>query len=415
MRRGGAREPQSREERGSKCADQSQCFRHADAWILAGAPQPRLNEATVSICAVFPAPERLNSAVFERPSAGNVASAMPVSARAPAAPLPRSTRDRPAAAWATSTAPPTRCSAATSRSRCWPSATRQTTGSASGSRARRWRPRGSRASPSIVTIFDVGEWRRAGRSSSWSTSSGGSLEDRLRSEGAQPPARVARPGSNRPRRRSTPRTARGVVHRDVKPAQPAARRATATSASPTSASRARPGCDSLTLDRDGARYGGLPLAGAGAGRARDAGERPLRARRRRVRAADRRAAVRARERRPPRRPRTCNAPVPSIAERRATFRRSSTPSSGARSRRIPSGDTRSARGVRRRSARRARRERRRTRVDRASSPQRRAARRSPARSFRSRSLARGRRWRERSWRRSWRRGGVAARRRRRAQ
>ena len=155
--------------------------------------------------------------------------------------------------------------------------------------------------PNIVTIYDVGETGERPYIV-MEYIDGGSLEQRLHEEGAQAPADALR-WLEQAGRALDHAHANGVVHRDVKPGN-------------------------LLLDQDGdvhvADFGiasaawlpSLTVEGTVLGTAgylapeqalgeRDvAGERPVRARRRRVRAADRRAAVRARDRRRQRRPRT---------------------------------------------------------------------------------------------------------------
>ena len=101
-------------------------------------------------------------------------------------------------------------------------------------RRRRGRPR--RASPARRSRPPGSRTRRARSRSSTSASTragpyivmeylpGGSLADRLDARGraaARARARVARPGGGA---RSTPRTRAAIVHRDVKPGEPAARR-----------------------------------------------------------------------------------------------------------------------------------------------------------------------------------------------
>ena len=98
--------------------------------------------------------------------------------------------------------------------------------------------------PNVVTIFDVGEHR--GRPFIvMEHLGGGSLEDVLRREGAQPPGRALDLARGR-----RPRARRGPRGRDRPPrrqaGEPAARRRRSTSTSPTSGSRARPGLDSFT-------------------------------------------------------------------------------------------------------------------------------------------------------------------------
>ena len=119
------------------------------------------------------------------------------------------------AAWARSTAQTTRSSAGPSRSRCWPNGSRATSRCGSGSRARRWPRRGSRATR---TCHDLRR-RRAGGPAVHRhgvprrrVARGPACAAGRRRHGRG--ARLARAGGAR---RSTPRTANGVVHRDVKP------------------------------------------------------------------------------------------------------------------------------------------------------------------------------------------------------
>ena len=69
--------------------------------------------------------------------------------------------------------------------------------------------------PSIVTIFDVGEWDERPYIV-MEYMSGGSLEEKLRNEGAQPPAQVVQ-WLEQAARALDHAAAEGVVHRDVKP------------------------------------------------------------------------------------------------------------------------------------------------------------------------------------------------------
>ena len=234
-------------------------------------------------------------------------------------------------AWATSTSRPTRCSAARWRSRCSPTATPRTRESASAFTREALAAARLSGEPGTVTIFDVGEWD--GRPFIvMEHLAGGSLEDMLRRDGAQPPARAlawleqaaaALDAAHR----------HGVVHRDVKPANLLLdERGEVRVADFGIASAA--GMRLADADRHGARHRGLPLARAGDGRARDSGERPLRARRSSptsCSAASGRSSASARR---PRRPLTSSAPVPSISGAARTCRARSTTSSSARWRRI---------------------------------------------------------------------------------
>ncbi len=90
--------------------------------------------------------------------------------------------------------------------------------------------------PSIVTIYDVGEWEDR-PFIVMEYMSGGSLEQKLRDEGAQPPAQAVR-WLEQAARALDHAQAEGVVHRDVKPAT-CSSTAKGTSTSRTSASRAQ--------------------------------------------------------------------------------------------------------------------------------------------------------------------------------
>ena len=139
---------------------------------------------------------------------------------------------------------------------------------------------------------------------------GGSLEDGCGARARSRPA-ARSPGSSRRRARSTRAHAAGRRPPRRQAGEPAARRRRQRARRPTSGSRARRALDSLTQPGNGARHRRLPLARAGARGAGDAGERPLRARRRRVRAAVRRAAVRAATSPTAEAAAHVNAPVPS--------------------------------------------------------------------------------------------------------
>ena len=144
------------------------------------------------------------------------------------------------------------------------------------------------AEPSTITIFDVGEWN--GRPFIvMEHLEGGSLEDRLKDGTAveRRGARLARAGCGGTGRR-TPERRRPSRRQAREPAprrggRPARRRL-------RDRERGRHG---LADDRrDRARHGRLPLTRAGSGRARRAGERPLRAGGRRLRAPHRTAPLR---------------------------------------------------------------------------------------------------------------------------
>ena len=136
--------------------------------------------------------------------------------------------------------------------------------------------------------------RASGRSSSWSISpaarsSSGSSRGRAAARQALDWLEQAAGALDAAHRE-------GVVHRDVKPANLLLDRHGRVHVADFGIASAA-GLGSLDADRHRARHRVVPLAGAGEGRAHDARERPLLARRRRLRAADRAPAVRGRQRR----------------------------------------------------------------------------------------------------------------------
>ena len=170
-------------------------------------------------------------------------------------------------------------------------ATRGTTTCASASRARRARPRACLPTGTSCDVYDVGEWN--GRPYIvMEYVDGGSVADRLRREPRRSPSRVrwleqaargARRGARARHRPPRRQAGQPPARRGRAPARRRLRR------------RQRRRARLAHAHRHRARHGRLPLAGAGSRRARHAGERPLRPRRRRVGAAHREAPVRVRD------------------------------------------------------------------------------------------------------------------------
>ena len=162
--------------------------------------------------------------------------------------------------------------------------------SASASRERRSPRPAFPGRPNVVTIFDVGE--SAGRPVHRHGVPRRRLARRSHPRGrraAGSGARLARAGRGRARRRA--RGGRRSPRREAR--EPAAgRRRQRARRRLRDRERRRDGL--ADEDRNGDRHGRVPLARAGSRRAGDAGERPLRARRRRLGAPHRPAPVRRR-------------------------------------------------------------------------------------------------------------------------
>ena len=178
--------------------------------------------------------------------------------------------------------------ARTSRSSCSPATTPTTTPSAAASPARRARSPGSRtrrARSRSSTSASIA----AGPTSSWSTFPAARRPARARGR-SRSGARSS--GSARPPPRSTPRTRTASSTATSSREPPPRRRRPRQGRGLRRRERRRPRLLHRGGHRD--RHRRLPRAGAGPRRGGDAGQRPLRARRGRVRAADGEAAVRAR-------------------------------------------------------------------------------------------------------------------------
>ena len=145
--------------------------------------------------------------------------------------------------------------------------------------------------PSIVTIFDVGE--HEGRPYIvMEYLAGGSLADRLTREGAQPLGRALE-WLGQAAAALDAAHASGIVHRDVKPANLLLDNEDRVKVADFGVASA---AHLASFTEAGTVVGTAGYLGPGAGpwRDGDTGERPLRPRGRRLRAADRRPAVRAR-------------------------------------------------------------------------------------------------------------------------
>ena len=170
-------------------------------------------------------------------------------------------------------------------------------------RARRRFQREARAAaglsshPNVVTIYDVGE--HASRVFMvMEIMRGGTVGDRLKSGGEIPHADRAALAARGRGARWTPRTTPASCTATSSPATCCSTSTSGSRSADFGIARARVG-GPADADRAGARHRRLPLARAGDGRGRDRRVGPLRARGRRLRAADRHAPVRGRALRRP--------------------------------------------------------------------------------------------------------------------